>query len=215
MAEDLSVERGGGRPAVPDGSATIGVGMLGYAFMGRAHTNALRTLAYMTWPPPARRQARLDRRPQRAGGARGRRALRLRAVGHGLAGAGRRGPGRRAVRQPGPQQPARRAHDRGSARPASTSSARSRWRAAPRSPTRCGARSQATGVKHLCAFNYRFVPAVRLAREMIECRRARRDPSLPRQLPAGLARRPAAPATWRLDSDRSPDRVRSATSART
>jgi predicted dehydrogenase len=25
-----------------------------------------------------------------------------------------------------------------------------------------------TGVKHLCAFNYRFVPAVRLAREMIE-----------------------------------------------
>ena len=26
----------------------------------------------------------------------------------------------------------------------------------------------ATGVKHLCAFNYRFVPAVRLAREMIE-----------------------------------------------
>ena len=26
----------------------------------------------------------------------------------------------------------------------------------------------ATGVKHMCAFNYRFVPAVRLAREMIE-----------------------------------------------
>ena len=26
----------------------------------------------------------------------------------------------------------------------------------------------ATGVKHLCAFNYRFVPAIRLAREMIE-----------------------------------------------
>ena len=29
-------------------------------------------------------------------------------------------------------------------------------------------RVAATGVKHLCAFNYRFVPAVRLAREMIE-----------------------------------------------
>src|SRR5256885_396581 len=25
-----------------------------------------------------------------------------------------------------------------------------------------------TGVKHMCAFNYRFVPAVRLAREMLE-----------------------------------------------
>ena len=29
-------------------------------------------------------------------------------------------------------------------------------------------RVAATGVKHLCGFNYRFVPAVRLAREMIE-----------------------------------------------
>src|SRR5919106_6356868 len=30
----------------------IGVGMLGYAFMGKAHSNAYKTLAYMTWPPP-------------------------------------------------------------------------------------------------------------------------------------------------------------------
>jgi predicted dehydrogenase len=29
-------------------------------------------------------------------------------------------------------------------------------------------RVEATGVKHLCGFNYRFVPAVRLAREMID-----------------------------------------------
>src|SRR3712207_8005036 len=33
-------------------SRRIGVGMLGYAFMGKAHSNAYRTLAYMTWPPP-------------------------------------------------------------------------------------------------------------------------------------------------------------------
>src|SRR3712207_9067013 len=33
-------------------SERIGVGMLGYAFMGKAHSNAYRTLAYMTWPPP-------------------------------------------------------------------------------------------------------------------------------------------------------------------
>jgi len=32
---------------------TIGVGMLGYAFMGRAHTNALKKIAYTYWPPPA------------------------------------------------------------------------------------------------------------------------------------------------------------------
>src|SRR5215471_21765068 len=30
----------------------IGVGLLGYAFMGKAHSNAFRKLAYMTWPPP-------------------------------------------------------------------------------------------------------------------------------------------------------------------
>src|SRR5947209_19583180 len=32
----------------------IGVGMLGYAFMGKAHANAYKTLQYMTWPPPLR-----------------------------------------------------------------------------------------------------------------------------------------------------------------
>src|SRR3954468_24725870 len=32
----------------------IGVGMLGYAFMGKAHANGYKTLAYMTWPPPLR-----------------------------------------------------------------------------------------------------------------------------------------------------------------
>jgi|SRR5579859_1686105 len=31
----------------------IGVGMIGYAFMGKAHSNALRTLPYMVYPPPA------------------------------------------------------------------------------------------------------------------------------------------------------------------
>src|SRR5438876_529010 len=32
--------------------AEIGVGMLGYAFMGKAHSNAFRKLEYMAWPPP-------------------------------------------------------------------------------------------------------------------------------------------------------------------
>lgn len=32
----------------------IGVGLLGYGFMGRAHSNALRKLSYMMYPPPAR-----------------------------------------------------------------------------------------------------------------------------------------------------------------
>jgi predicted dehydrogenase len=32
----------------------IGVGMLGYAFMGKAHSNAFKKIPYMTWPPPLR-----------------------------------------------------------------------------------------------------------------------------------------------------------------
>src|SRR5262249_57325954 len=31
---------------------TIGIGMLGYAFMGKAHSHAFRTIEHMTWPPP-------------------------------------------------------------------------------------------------------------------------------------------------------------------
>jgi predicted dehydrogenase len=31
----------------------IGVGMLGYAFMGKAHTNAFKKIPYMIYPPPA------------------------------------------------------------------------------------------------------------------------------------------------------------------
>jgi predicted dehydrogenase len=32
---------------------TIGVGMLGYAFMGKAHSNAYKKMPYMIYPPPA------------------------------------------------------------------------------------------------------------------------------------------------------------------
>jgi predicted dehydrogenase len=33
---------------------TIGVGLLGYNFMAKAHSNAYRTMPYIFWPPPAR-----------------------------------------------------------------------------------------------------------------------------------------------------------------
>src|SRR5260370_34827301 len=31
----------------------IGIGMLGYAFMGKAHSNAFKKIRYIYWPPPA------------------------------------------------------------------------------------------------------------------------------------------------------------------
>ena len=40
-------------PAATGDIPEIGVGMLGYAFMGKAHSNAFKTIPYMMYPPPA------------------------------------------------------------------------------------------------------------------------------------------------------------------
>ncbi len=52
----MSDERGFTRMAAEgaEGQApTLGIGMLGYAFMGKAHSNAFRTIPYMMYPPVA------------------------------------------------------------------------------------------------------------------------------------------------------------------
>jgi predicted dehydrogenase len=55
---------------------TVGVGMLGYAFMGKAHSNAYKIMSYIYWPPPAlprlvamsgRREARVAEAARRFG----------------------------------------------------------------------------------------------------------------------------------------------------
>ena len=81
----VTADRGSAGP-----QATIGVGMLGYAFMGRAHVNAYRTLPYMaTELPLSPRLVAIAGRNEQAVRRRGRR-LRLRALGDRLAGADRR-----------------------------------------------------------------------------------------------------------------------------
>jgi predicted dehydrogenase len=40
----------GYRSAPADDRPALGIGMLGYGFMGKAHSNALRTMPYMFWP---------------------------------------------------------------------------------------------------------------------------------------------------------------------
>lgn len=51
-------ERSGGFTSMADAKASgavpeIGVGMLGYAFMGKAHSHAMLTIPHMIYPPPA------------------------------------------------------------------------------------------------------------------------------------------------------------------
>jgi len=144
----------------------IGVGVLGYAFMGKAHSNAYRKLSYMTWPPPLMpRLVALSGRSEAAVAAAARR--------YGYA--GHVTDWRSLVADDriqlfdncGPNdlhsEPTIAAAEAGKhvicEKPLGRDADESyeTWQ-----------RVQAAGVKHMCAFNCRFVPAVRLAREIVE-----------------------------------------------
>jgi predicted dehydrogenase len=143
----------------------IGIGMLGYAFMGKAHANAYKTLAYMTWPPPLRPElVAIAGRNEEAVGEAARRygfaefKTDWRAVATD--------PRVELFDNAGPNnlhaEPTIMAAQAGKhvicEKPLGRDAAESydTWQ-----------KVEATGVKHMCAFNYRFVPAVRLAREII------------------------------------------------
>jgi predicted dehydrogenase len=144
----------------------IGVGMLGYAFMGKAHANAFRKIAYIATPPPL-----VPRLLMIAG--RNEEAVAAAATRYGFERWTTRWDD--VVADPeiglfdnlGPNDmhaaPTIAAAEEGKhvvcEKPLGRDADESYeiWR-----------RVAATGVKHMCAFNYRFVPAVRLAREMID-----------------------------------------------
>ena len=65
--------------------ASIGIGMLGYAFMGKAHANGYKTLAYMAWPPPLMPELVAIAGRDEAAVSEAAAALRLRALRDGLA----------------------------------------------------------------------------------------------------------------------------------
>jgi len=144
----------------------IGIGMLGYAFMGKAHSNAFKKIAYVTWPPPlVPRLVGIAGRNEKAVGEAAERygyeyattdwrnLVQDDRIGlfdnggpnslHGEPTIAAAEAGKHVICEKPLGRDAEESYDI--------------WR-----------RVAATGVKHLCAFNYRFVPAVRLAREMIE-----------------------------------------------
>src|SRR3954453_6315667 len=144
----------------------IGVGMLGYAFMGKAHTNAYKTLAYMTWPPPLVPElvAVAGRTEEAVAEA----ATRYGFADHvtdwkAIVADDRIGlfdnVGPNDLHAAPPIAAAEAGKPVICEKPLGRDAAESyeTWQ-----------RVQAAGVKHMCAFNYRFVPAVRLARQLIE-----------------------------------------------
>ena len=145
---------------------TIGVGMLGYAFMGKAHSNAYKTLAYMTWPPPfmpelvaiaGRNEEAVAEAARRYGFTDAVTDWKQLVADDRIQLFDNAGPNALHA------EPTIAAAEAGKhvicEKPLGRDAAESyeTWQ-----------RVQAAGVKHMCAFNYRFVPAVRLARQMIE-----------------------------------------------
>jgi len=149
-----------------DGIREIGVGMLGYAFMGKAHSNGFRKIGYMTWPPPlrpklvaiaGRDEAAVSEAADRYGFERWTTSWEDIIADPAIELFDNLGPNALHA------EPTILAAEAGKhvvcEKPLGRTADESFeiWQ-----------RVAATGVKHLCAFNYRFVPAVRLAREMIE-----------------------------------------------
>lgn len=175
----------------------IGVGMLGYAFMGKAHSNAYRKIAYMTWPPPL--MPRLVTICGRNSDAVSEAARRYGYDSHAtdwrdLVADDRIG----LFDNSGPNdlhaEPTVAAAEAGKhvvcEKPLGRTAAESHemWQ-----------RVERAGVKHLCAFNYRFVPAVRLAREMLEAGELGEVYHFRGRYLQEWIADPAFPRVWRLD----------------
>jgi predicted dehydrogenase len=182
-----------------NGTGDIGVGMLGYAFMGKAHANAYRTLSYMTWPPPLMpRLVSIAGRDEAAVGEAARRygfddfttswreLVADPRVGlfdnagpndlHGEPTIAAAEAGKHVICEKPLGRDAGEAYEI--------------WR-----------RVAAAGVKHMCAFNYRFVPAIRLARELIDAGELGELLHFRARYLQEWVTDPALPMVWRLQKE--------------
>jgi predicted dehydrogenase len=144
----------------------IGVGMLGYGFMGKAHSNAFRKIGYMTWPPPLRpRLVAIAGRNEEAVAEASRRYGFDRSTTKW----------QELITDPEIGLIDNLGSNDMHAAPTIAAAEAGKHVVCEKPLGRDAAESyeiwsrvEATGVKHMCGFNYRFVPAVRLARAMID-----------------------------------------------
>jgi predicted dehydrogenase len=144
----------------------VGVGMLGYAFMGKAHSNAFKTIPYMMYPPPA-----IPKLVSVSGRSES-----------GVAAAARRFGYEKYTTdwQDQVNDPAVQLFDNGGpnnihADPCIAAAGAGKHILCEKPLGRTAEESKAmldavdkAGVKNMVAFNYRFVPAIRQIRELIE-----------------------------------------------
>jgi predicted dehydrogenase len=176
--------------------APIGVGLIGTGFMGRAHSHALHTLAHMVSPePPRPRLVAICGRDAERTATAARRFGYERAVSdwrelltdpaitlldnggpndlHAAPTIAAAQAGRHVICE----KPLGRDADE----------ALETWR-----------RVRATGVTHMCGFNYRFVPAIRLARDLIAAGELGEIRHVRMRYLQDWLRDPDAVASWRL-----------------
>ncbi len=177
---------------------TLGVGMLGYAFMGKAHTNAYKTLDYIYTPPPAR--ARLV-----AIAGRNQERVEAAACRYGYEKAVT--DWRELVDDPEIQVFDNGAPNDLHAEPCIAAARAGKHIICEKPLARDAAEARrmldavrAAGVTHMCAFNYRFVPALKLARDIIAAGRLGRIYHFRAQYLQEWIMDPAFGMVWRLDA---------------
>jgi predicted dehydrogenase len=144
----------------------VGVAMLGYAFMGKAHSNAFRTIPYMIYPPPA-----IPRMVAVAGRSEAAVAEAARRYGYEKYYTSWQA----AVEDPDVQLVDNGLPNNEHAGPALLAAKLGKHILSEKPLGRTPAESKEmldavtkAGVKHMVAFNYRFVPAVRQIRYLID-----------------------------------------------
>jgi predicted dehydrogenase len=144
----------------------LGVGMLGYGFMGKAHTNAYRKIPYMFWPPTVR--ARLVAMS-------GRTEARLAEAVNRYGYEGYYMDWQQMMEDPRIDVFDNCSPDVAHCEP-SIAAAQAGKHVLCEKPLGLDSEEtrrmlqavQKAGVKHMCGFNYRFLPAVRLAKDIID-----------------------------------------------
>ena len=144
----------------------IGIGMLGYAFMGKAHTNAYKKIPYMIYPPPA-----VPKLVAIAG--RDEAAVKEAALRYGYE--GYYTDWRKMLADPRVQLFDNGGPNNLHAEPCIAAAEAGKHILCEKPMARSREEAQAmlnavkkTGVKHMVSFNYRFVPAIRQAYELIK-----------------------------------------------
>lgn len=188
-----------GAVAQADAIPTIGIGMLGYAFMGRAHTSALKKIGYTIWPPPF-----MPRLVSIAG--RNGEAVAQAAVRYGYEKSTT--DWRDVVNDPdvevfdngGPNDQHKEPTIAAARAGKHVICEKPLGRTADEAYETWAAVAE-TGVKHMTAFNYRFFPAIRLAKQLIDSGELGEIHHFRARYHQEWLLDPQTPLNWRLQKD--------------